>query len=167
VKRSEKIAARIDLLVEKFGGQKPLARLLGVSDAAIIAWRGGAEPLDRTLHEIAARTGIPLQWLRDGAGDTADALGALEKRVAESPRTHYGTPAFTPTEPMDPASPQCRRVIEHITRHLSTEHFTEAQLHIMQDSSITTGERERIAQHMAAILANRLSAKQSKRQNTN
>jgi len=167
VSKRTTLAERIQILVEKAGGQRALARLLDVAPGTVTGWIGGSEPYQRTIEQIAERTGVAIEWLRDGKGATDEVLVALENRVAESPRTHYGTPAFTPTERMDPARPQCRRVIEHITRHLSTEHFTEAQLHIMQDSSITTGERERIAQHMAAILADRLSAKQSKRQNTN
>lgn len=163
MKKAETFAARIDRMVEKFGGQKPLARLLGVSDAAIIAWRGGQEPMPRTLAEIADRTGLAQDWLGEGRGDAEAEMERLAARLSEDPGTYRAhTSLVTARE-----NPHCQRIIEHLTQRMSTEHFTEAQCAIMRDTTISPGEREHIVRIMAGVLAERLSAKQQKHQTKN
>lgn len=79
-------------MAEKTGSQRALARLVGVTDTAVIGWIGGAEPYESTLKKIAERTGISLAWLRDGVGDAETQLAMLSAppRVQEAAPFTYG-----------------------------------------------------------------------------
>lgn len=164
------LETRLKKLVIAAPSQKALARLAGISDATIINWTNGLGHRESKLQEFAHAVGVNPDWLLHGRGDEAEELARFAETlhggaVRETPPA-YAPAAYTPPK-MESAHPHCRRIIEHITRNLSSEHFTEAQLRVMQDAEISTGERERIVQHMAAILSARLSAKQHQRQKTN
>lgn len=164
-KRSSTLPERIAILVEKAGGQRPLARILGVADGTIIGWLGGSEPYQRTLSQIAERTGVNIDWLRDGVGEPA--LEDFSRRVAESPRPSEPPTSNPHPQGMPPEMQHCRRIIEHLTRNLSTEHFTEAQLGILRDSAISAGERERFAGLLSEILSSRLASRHRQKSHAN
>lgn len=68
------LADRLLLLEQRCGSQRAVGRLLNVTDMTVKNWKGGATALDSKLRAAAKHSGISLQWLRDGTGDTAAEL---------------------------------------------------------------------------------------------
>lgn len=60
---------RVQAMLERAGSRKALARWLGKSDTAILAWENGSKPFASTLREICDETGLSFAWLKDGIGD--------------------------------------------------------------------------------------------------
>lgn len=70
---------RIKTLVDLAGGQRALARMIGVRDGTIIGWLGGSQPYEKNLQKIAETLRIDPDWLIHGRGDLD--IDHLEPRV--------------------------------------------------------------------------------------
>lgn len=70
-------AQRILKMVEVAKSRRALARLLQVKDGTITGWENGSVPYPSTFQQIAERTKMSLQWLRDGIGKDAEQLEIL------------------------------------------------------------------------------------------
>lgn len=161
MKRSA-LASRIARLVEKAGGQRALSRALGVADGTVIGWLGGAEPYERTLAQIAERTGVSVAWLRDGQGNEEEELGRFSRQIRESSLSTESDESSRVRE--DPATPamlpapaNCHRIIEHLTHGMSPERITTALSDVMNDQQLSPEERRRTGQALTQILSARLS----------
>jgi len=155
------LASRIALLVEKAGGQRALSRVLGVADGTVIGWLGDAKPYERTLAQIAERTGVSVAWLRDGTGDEGEEIGRFAARIrgdALSPDPESSRVMEDPLPAMLPAPASCHRIIEHLTRTMTPETITTALRDVMNDGHLSAEERRRTAQALTQILGSRLSA---------
>jgi phage repressor protein C with HTH and peptisase S24 domain len=73
-------------MVHTAGSRRRLAAIIGIKDGTIIAWEGGSMPYQRTMRQIAEKTGIPIEWLREGRGDPDEALAPL-KELRNQPRS--------------------------------------------------------------------------------
>jgi phage repressor protein C with HTH and peptisase S24 domain len=79
--RGNTFAERVALMIAAVGGnQKELARIGDLSDATLINWKRGLGVRPTRLADFAARTGVPLEWLRDGRGDPDEVLAPLRNR---------------------------------------------------------------------------------------
>lgn len=170
--KANTLPERLARLVEIAGGQKPLARACGVSDAAIIAWRAGSQPMPSTLEAVADHAGLSLAWLRDGAGDDARELRrfsaairakALSTRQEETSRVAEDSPFSS----MLPAPLNCRHIIEHLTKSMTPAKITEALADVMRDPRLSPEERRRTGQALSEILTARFAheTETTKRQN--
>lgn len=75
-------ADRARLLAQTAGSQRKLAALVGVSPGTVTGWIGEARPYTSTLAEIAEKTGVSLDWLAHGDGNTEAELAAFKRRLA-------------------------------------------------------------------------------------
>lgn len=62
---------RLSSLVQS---RREFARIIGFSDVTVMGWEGGSEPYDRNIREVAERTGVSFEWLKDGLGDDEEEL---------------------------------------------------------------------------------------------
>lgn len=60
---------RVEKMVERAAGIRPLADQLGVTDSAVRSWLAGSKPFDSTLRKVHAKSRISPMWIRDGAGE--------------------------------------------------------------------------------------------------
>lgn len=68
---------RVMAMVDRAGGVKQLARMLGASDTAIHGWMRGTLPFDSTFDKISDWTPISIKWLRDGDGNGEEELAKI------------------------------------------------------------------------------------------
>lgn len=87
-------ADRLQSLIERAGGKRPLARQLGVSDGAISAWVAGSVPYDSTLAAACARSGVDFRWLRDGEGSAEFSLARIRPPARRGQTFTYPTASY-------------------------------------------------------------------------
>ncbi|HEX8310118.1 MAG TPA: S24 family peptidase [Chthoniobacteraceae bacterium] len=74
-------------MVDRVGSQRELARRIGVSGPTIIGWLAGSTPYESTFRKISEKTGVSLEWLRDGRGDDETELARMNAAASDnSPR---------------------------------------------------------------------------------
>lgn len=158
------IADRIRQLSAVAGSQRRLAHLVGVSGPAVVGWVSGSVPYDSTLQRIAERTGVALEWLRDGVGDdegeissfrrrlTLAEVGGESARVAESP-SDMECPIFqeTPARGAD-------RVLELAAERLNSAGVAQLIQDVLNDRAQTQAEKNLLAKRLTAVLAKKLAA---------
>lgn len=76
------------MLIDAAGGRKPLARRFGVTDSAIKSWLRGSRPVEGKLLTATKKSGVSLDWLKYGRGDTDDEISKV------SPHAHYSSNRF-------------------------------------------------------------------------
>ncbi len=96
MKPSQSFTRRVEALIKRARGVKPLARRLGVSDTAIHSWLDGTKPFDSTFQTVCDKSGISIEWLRDGTGDEEAELAKVDLAALTPHRiftpAHAGTP---------------------------------------------------------------------------
>jgi transcriptional regulator with XRE-family HTH domain len=133
---TDRLAARVQSLVDALGSQRALARLADVSDGTVIGWLEGAQPYPRTLKKLAERTGVTLEWLRDGKGDmTAE----LERLRAETKRTSAGGGKVS-EEPPIYGAPDAATTIHDSIRFI-TKHGSVDDVRMLEDILIAARRR--------------------------
>jgi transcriptional regulator with XRE-family HTH domain len=85
--------------------QEDMAEQIGVSRRSIVRYeRGGAVPKSALLL-YSLRTGVPIEWLKDGeAPPTGDGGGAAVHPLGLEPRTHWLIDSARPVRHLRPAA---------------------------------------------------------------
>jgi repressor LexA len=79
----EPFNSRIDELIKVAGSLRGLSRFLGVSPTAVVGWRAGSIPYERTILMIADKTGVSMEWLRYGTGDSEQETEKFRRRFSQ------------------------------------------------------------------------------------
>ncbi len=69
-------------MCEKLGSNRQLALLADFTPNAVGKWLKGADPYEDTKRKIAQRTGVSLDWLRDGKGDAKEEIARMLEKAA-------------------------------------------------------------------------------------
>lgn len=85
MKPAVSFSERIKLMLDHVGTVRSLAKVLGKPHTTVIKWIKGAEPYDKTKRELAARTGVSLEWLRGGGGSAKAELAKLDSKKESPP----------------------------------------------------------------------------------
>lgn len=73
----EAFTERVQKMVDRANGMRPLATQLGVTNTGIRAWLAGSKPFDSTLLRVQETSGVSALWIRDGVGDEETELAKI------------------------------------------------------------------------------------------
>ena len=155
------ISGRITKLVEKLGSQADLARMVGVTPAAIHFWIAGSRPYEKNLRTIAERTGVSLEWLRDGKGDEKAEISALARRLKDGAIMDETADPHSPASRLREVPPMysCPPASEHqytleAAEMLDTQEISALIGRVLKDK---TPSARRLAQGLSEMLSRKLS----------
>lgn len=81
-KNRARVSQVIAVLVDKYGGKKQLAKVLGKSDGSVHSWLQGTEPKVGVYADIIAATGCDPGWLLTGRGEPFPTVADTPKTAA-------------------------------------------------------------------------------------
>jgi DNA-binding transcriptional regulator YdaS (Cro superfamily) len=148
---------RIRVLAEAAGGQRALARIIGVSPGAISGWLGTAQPYETTMRDIATKTGVPREWLKTGAGDEKEIIATF-RRLLSTGVLNSGAFAETPPD-MDAPLPAkgLESVIEKMAARQSSTEIIATMNDVARDMTMRAPERNALTTRLTLILAKKLA----------
>ncbi len=162
VAAAEGLKERLRALVRTAGSQRKLAEIIGTSDVAISGWMRGSIPTQKTLEKIAARTGVSIEWLRDGRGSGDTQLNGFRSRISVvSPDARSTDPAKIRYTPMICGTDEEGGMSEHPAAYspgtTDLDHLSAATLSSMieetgADPHLAPSERSRLIRACLAAL---------------
>lgn len=126
-----------------------------------MAWEAGSVPYERTMWQIAEKTGVSIEWLRDGRGSEREQLERFRQHVRELAVKEDPAPYHVTRRPAAQAQSQAQGNYEQ-DRHLelAADEMDAAGIasfiaRILRDGS--SAERYRSAERLVPKLAQRLA----------
>lgn len=121
MKAGGSLSKRISLLVEEAGSARRFADIAGVQNPTVLGWMNGSQPYAKNLRQICERTGVSLEWLRDGKGNDQNEL----ETFAESTR---GVASRRWQDDSETENNRLKEEPEPYARVVDARHFSEALL---------------------------------------
>ncbi len=126
-----------------------------------MAWEAGSVPYARTFRQIAERTGVSVEWLRDGIGDEESELAKV--RIShESPLKGQESPDSSVREdPHEmPFFPQSSpySLLEKSAARMPSEGIAATIIDVLNDRAHPQQARNAAAQRLAETLRKKLAA---------
>lgn len=150
---------RLDRLIEVAGSQNEFARAAGVSPAAVSNWRRDVTPFKSTLHDVADRLGVSLEWLTSGKGNSEAELGKFRIRVkTPGPNSASRSGMIAESAAGQDDNPQGSGT-ENTAAYLSLETITRIIREIRLNKQISAEERMRRVQPYQEEMERRLDLK--------
>jgi transcriptional regulator with XRE-family HTH domain len=163
--KNTSIAHRILQLVAAAPSRRAFARYIGSTDVTVMGWEAGSLPYERSLRQIAEKTGVSLAWLKDGRGDDEKELQKFRDRlqsydadvtssvVREEPQIdNMECPLHLP-----PPTSGTEIALEHAATHLDSAGLAGLIQSTLRDDRLGKEERFRSAKRLTALLAHKLT----------
>jgi transcriptional regulator with XRE-family HTH domain len=159
-------AQRVLRLVEVCESRRAFARLIGQkSDRTVMLWEEGSVPFHDTLERIAERTGVTLEWLRDGTGDERKELQKFQEKFRNNPDAESGSGAriaegsgeyLIPDMTTLPPPTGAERAMELAAKKLEPSEMANLIESVLNDTSMHYADRTAMAQRLTVTLFQKL-----------